>query len=50
MTIGSSVITAKPIASVLRDSPGPDVEVTAKAPAKLAPIDDTMPAISSSAC
>jgi hypothetical protein len=49
ITRGSSVITARPIASDLSARPGPDVEVTARFPAKLAPIDVHMPAISSSA-
>jgi len=47
--MGSSVIPARPIASLLSERPGPEVEVTAKEPAKLAPIEDTIPAISSSA-
>ena len=49
-TSGSSVITAKPNASLLSESPGPEVVVTAKLPAKAAPIDVQIPAISSSAC
>ena len=38
-----------PIASLLRARPGPEVEVAARQPAKLAPIDVHTPAISSSA-
>jgi len=47
--MGNSVITASPIASPLRDSPGPEVEVTASLPEKEAPIAAHIPAISSSA-
>ena len=49
-TNGNSAITASPIASLLRLSPGPDVEVHAKSPAKAAPIEIHAPEISSSAC
>ena len=48
-TRGSSVITARPRASPFSAIPGPLVPVTAKAPAKAAPIADVMAAISSSA-
>ncbi|OAV72355.1 hypothetical protein Barb7_03122 [Bacteroidales bacterium Barb7] len=47
-TNGSSAITAKPIASLFNAKPGPEVEVTPSAPAKLAPIAVLTPAISSS--
>ena len=49
-TSGSSVITARPRASDFRDSPGPEVVVTASSPAYAAPMAVQMPAISSSAC
>ena len=49
MTSGSSVITARPIISVLSARPGPDVVVQASAPPKAAPMAEPMPAISSSA-
>jgi hypothetical protein len=49
ITSGSSVITAKPIASVFNAKPGPLVVVIARLPANAAPIADTTPAISSSA-
>ena len=38
MTSGSSVITARPIASLFRQMPGPLVPVTPMAPPKLAPM------------
>ncbi len=50
MTTGSSVITARPIASDLRQMPGPLVPVTPSAPPKAAPMAAPMAAISSSAC
>lgn len=40
---------AKPMASPFSANPGPEVDVTAKLPAKLAPIAEQIPAISSSA-
>ena len=49
-TRGTSAITAKPMASLFRARPGPEVEVAARQPAKLAPIAVQTPAISSSAC
>src|SRR5512146_2989307 len=49
MTIGSSVITARPIASDLRAMPGPEVPVSARAPPYAAPIVAPIAAISSSA-
>ena len=49
-TSGNSAITARPIASLFNARPGPDVDVAAKQPAKLAPIEVQIPAISSSAC
>ncbi len=49
ITNGISIITAKPIASVLSASPGPEVEVIARLPAYDAPIAVQIPAISSSA-
>ena len=49
MTSGSSVMTARPMASVLSAMPGPQVSVTARAPPKAAPIAAQMAAISSSA-
>ena len=49
MTIGSSVITARPIASPLSAMPGPLVAVTAMAPPNAAPMADVIAAISSSA-
>ena len=49
-TKGSSMMTARFIASLLRQMPGPDVLVTAKAPAKDAPTAEAHPAISSSHC
>ena len=49
MIIGSSVITARPIASPLSAIPGPLEAVTAISPAKAAPIEAVMAAISSSA-
>ena len=48
-TSGSSVITARPMASPLSARPGPDVPVTASWPAKLAPMAAQHAAISSSA-
>ena len=42
-------MTAKPIASLFNDNPGPEVEVQAIAPANEAPIAEHIPAISSSA-
>ena len=47
---GSSPITARFIASLFRQTPGPEVVVTAKAPAKAAPTAEAQPAISSSHC
>ena len=49
-TSGSSVITARPNASLLSERPGPDVVGTAKLPANEAPMAVQIPAISSSAC
>src|SRR5208283_2293834 len=49
ITIGSSVLTARPTASALRFIPGPEVDVIAIAPPKAAPIEEHTPAISSSA-
>src|SRR5213075_256464 len=49
ITSGSSVITARPIASVLRARPGPDDAVTPSEPANDAPIEAEIAAISSSA-
>ena len=46
---GSSVITARPIASDLSAMPGPEVEVMPSLPENDAPIAAPMPAISSSA-
>ena len=48
-TSGSSTITARPMASVLRAMPGPVVAVMPSAPPKLAPMAAPMAAISSSA-
>ena len=48
-TSGSSVMTAKPMASDLRLMPGPDVVVTPSEPEKEAPMAELTPAISSSA-
>src|ERR687893_3173197 len=48
-TSGSSVMTARPIASDFSETPGPDVVVTPRAPPNEAPIAEAMPAISSSA-
>ena len=50
ITSGSSVITARFIASLFKHIPGPDVDVQASAPAYAAPTADAQPAISSSAC
>ncbi len=50
MTSGTSVIPAMPHASVIRQSPPPDVEVIARAPVRLAPTAMQAAAISSSAC
>ena len=47
--LGSSAMTAKPIASLFRLRPGPEVEVAARSPANDAPIAVQTPAISSSA-
>ena len=47
-TKGSSAITASPRASLFKASPGPEVEVAARFPAKAAPIAEHAPAISSS--
>ena len=49
-TSGSSAIVARPMISVLRETPGPDVAVIAFLPAKEAPSAAPIPAISSSAC
>ena len=49
MTSGSSTITARPMASVLRADAGAGVPVMPSAPPKLAPIAAPMAAISSSA-
>src|SRR5687768_15313785 len=49
MTTGSSVMTAKPIASALSAMPGPDVPVQPSAPPNEAPIAAPIAAISSSA-
>ena len=49
ITSGSSVIRARPIASVLRASPGPLEPVIPSAPANEAPIAAEIAAISSSA-
>ena len=46
---GSSVITARPMASDFSAMPGPEVVVTPRLPAKEAPMAAPMPAISSSA-
>jgi len=48
-TSGSSVITPRPIVSALRAMPGPELVVTPRWPAKLAPRAAPTPAISSSA-
>ena len=48
-TSGSSVITARPTASDLSATPGPEVVVTPSWPAKEAPMAAPTPAISSSA-
>ena len=50
ITSGNSVITANPSASLFSERPGPEVVVMAKLPAKAAPIEVQIPAISSSAC
>ena len=50
ITIGTSVIPARPIASTIRQNPPPEVGVIARAPAKEAPIAMQAAAISSSAC
>ena len=50
ITNGNSAIMANPMASLLSASPGPEVDVTPKQPAKLAPIAVQMLAISSSVC
>ena len=49
ITIGSSNVTASPIVSVLRSSPGPLVHVTPRAPPNAAPSAIDAAAISSSA-
>ena len=49
MIIGSSNVTASPIVSVFRSSPGPDVHVTPSAPPNAAPSAIDAAAISSSA-
>ena len=49
ITSGSSVITARPMVSALSATPGPEVVVTPRWPAKLAPRAAPTPAISSSA-
>ena len=49
MTSGSSVMTARPIISVLSARPGPEVVVTPSEPPKEAPMAEPIPAISSSA-
>src|ERR1700682_3074 len=49
ITRGSSTMIARPIASVLRAMPGPEVVVIANAPEYAAPIAEVMAAISSSA-
>ena len=49
ITSGSSVISARPIASVLSAMPGPDEVVSASLPPNAAPMALQMPAISSSA-
>ena len=50
MMHGSSVMTARPIASDFRQTPGPEVPVTPTAPANAAPMAMPIAAISSSAC
>ncbi len=50
MTIGNSRLTASPSASDFRSTPGPLVPVTARLPAKAAPIAIPAAEISSSAC
>ena len=47
-TSGNSMMTARFMASLFRQMPGPEVEVTPRAPAKEAPTADAQPAISSS--
>ncbi len=49
ITSGSSIMTARPIASLLSASPGPLVPVRPSAPPNEAPIAELMAAISSSA-
>ena len=49
ITSGSSVITARPMVSAFSATPGPEVVVTPRWPAKLAPRAAPTPAISSSA-
>ena len=49
ITSGSSVMTARPIASCLSATPGPDVPVSASAPPYAAPMAAPTAAISSSA-
>ena len=50
ITAGSSAIAARPVISVMSESPGPLVAVIAGAPPKLAPTTIPSAAISSSAC
>ena len=49
ITSGSSVITARPIASPFSAMPGPELLVTPSCPAQLAPMAEQIAAISSSA-
>ena len=49
-TRGNSVMTARFMASDFKQTPGPDVDVTASAPAKEAPMAVEQPEISSSHC
>ena len=50
ITIGTSVMPARPIASTIRQNPPPEVAVSARAPVNDAPIAIQAAAISSSAC
>ena len=50
MTIGTSLIPAQPIASVINENPGPDVQVADLVPVSAPPIIIPIAEISSSVC
>src|SRR5437867_10604565 len=50
MTTGTSLIEAQPMPSIIRQKPGPEVDVAERAPVSAAPVAIVIAAISSSVC